>query len=52
MESIQNDVLTVRSGHGSREFLKTIGRLRDDGLFLDVALGTHFPTLSSPSPFF
>ena len=46
MESVQNDVLTVRSGHASREFLRTLGRLRDDGLFLDVTLGRHFSNLA------
>ena len=37
-DSVENNVLMVRSGHASREFLSTLGKIRGDGLFLDIAL--------------
>ena len=45
-ESIENNVLTVRSSHASREFLTTLRKIRDDGLFLDIVLGPDFITRS------
>ena len=47
-ESIENNVLTVRSSHASREFLTTLRKIRDDGLFLDIVLGSDFKTHSIP----
>ena len=46
-DSIENNVLTVRSNHASREFLTTLRKIRDDGLFLDTALGSDFKTHST-----
>ena len=46
-DSIENNVLTVRSSHASGEFLRTLGKIRDDGLFLDIVLGSYFETHST-----
>ena len=39
IDSIENNVLTVRSNHASRDFLSALRKIREDGLFLDIVLG-------------